>query len=302
MLLLCSDGLTDMVSSQEITSVLTGTGSLTEKGKKLIDAANQNGGRDNITVVLVQNDKTVSRPQAVMPVPEQKKKWQAIPKIGASKTNIIRDESLATPVGKPKGGSGLTIFLVLLCVLLLAGNAYQYYQNNQPPAVVPLTDTTATKQPRKGAAESKLQDTLNQYTKKDTLFLKDSVFKSPVTISDAIHIDKDTLFVSGNGNLILKRDSAYSGPAFILGAKCKFVVLSNLTIEGFDKGIVFNNNSAYLKHVKFVNCKIPVQASLAVTDGKFVSGRMNAQVFKIDSAVVKPAAIKPVTTKKPKKK
>ena len=57
MLLLCSDGLTDLVPKDEITAVLTGTGSLTEKAVELVAAANEKGGRDNITVVLVYHDK-----------------------------------------------------------------------------------------------------------------------------------------------------------------------------------------------------------------------------------------------------
>jgi protein phosphatase len=50
--LLCSDGLTGMISEQEVADVLKSAGSLDEAAKQLIDAANANGGRDNITVVL----------------------------------------------------------------------------------------------------------------------------------------------------------------------------------------------------------------------------------------------------------
>jgi protein phosphatase len=49
--LLCSDGLTTMVSDDEIQEILTGARSLRSAVSKLIDAANQGGGRDNITAV-----------------------------------------------------------------------------------------------------------------------------------------------------------------------------------------------------------------------------------------------------------
>ena len=50
--LLCSDGLTGMVSEPEVTEILKAGGPLDESAQRLIDAANENGGRDNITVVL----------------------------------------------------------------------------------------------------------------------------------------------------------------------------------------------------------------------------------------------------------
>ncbi len=52
--LLCSDGLTDMISEDEIFSVLNGTDDLEATARALIEAANAGGGEDNITVVLFQ--------------------------------------------------------------------------------------------------------------------------------------------------------------------------------------------------------------------------------------------------------
>lgn len=56
--LLCSDGLTGMVSDKEIATHVRNAGSLREAAETLVRAANQNGGKDNITVVLfrVAND------------------------------------------------------------------------------------------------------------------------------------------------------------------------------------------------------------------------------------------------------
>jgi PPM family protein phosphatase len=50
--LLCSDGLTGMISDDEIASILQATPSLADGGRELVRAANQSGGKDNITVVL----------------------------------------------------------------------------------------------------------------------------------------------------------------------------------------------------------------------------------------------------------
>ena len=50
--LLCSDGLTDMISSGEIQELLGEAGDLDRAARALVDAANTGGGEDNITVVL----------------------------------------------------------------------------------------------------------------------------------------------------------------------------------------------------------------------------------------------------------
>ncbi|HEV2771298.1 MAG TPA: Stp1/IreP family PP2C-type Ser/Thr phosphatase [Thermoleophilaceae bacterium] len=50
--LLCSDGLSGMVSEHEMAETLLERSSLEQAARALIDAANRAGGRDNITVVL----------------------------------------------------------------------------------------------------------------------------------------------------------------------------------------------------------------------------------------------------------
>ena len=54
LLLLCSDGLTDMITSQQLTSVLSINQPLMNKTDRLVELANESGGHDNITVVLLQ--------------------------------------------------------------------------------------------------------------------------------------------------------------------------------------------------------------------------------------------------------
>ncbi|HWE08605.1 MAG TPA: Stp1/IreP family PP2C-type Ser/Thr phosphatase [Solirubrobacteraceae bacterium] len=50
--LLCSDGLTSMIDEDRIAEILAGEPNLEGAGERLIKAANDAGGRDNITVVL----------------------------------------------------------------------------------------------------------------------------------------------------------------------------------------------------------------------------------------------------------
>ena len=51
--LLCSDGLTNMLEDEEIRMILQGQRDLANKAESLIEAANNNGGKDNIAVVLI---------------------------------------------------------------------------------------------------------------------------------------------------------------------------------------------------------------------------------------------------------
>lgn len=53
-ILMCSDGLSNMLEDTEIMGIVEGEGTLKDKALRLVAAANMNGGRDNITVILVR--------------------------------------------------------------------------------------------------------------------------------------------------------------------------------------------------------------------------------------------------------
>ena len=56
-LLMCTDGLTNMVSIDEIYStIVNGKNDLSKTCKKLINKANENGGFDNVSVILISKD------------------------------------------------------------------------------------------------------------------------------------------------------------------------------------------------------------------------------------------------------
>jgi PPM family protein phosphatase len=52
--LLCSDGLCDMLSDQDILEIVTGANNLDSAAMALVDLANERGGLDNITVSLTK--------------------------------------------------------------------------------------------------------------------------------------------------------------------------------------------------------------------------------------------------------
>jgi protein phosphatase len=60
--LMCSDGLSDMLDDASIAQVLLAHDSLETRGRALIDAANDAGGKDNISVILARASGGASAP------------------------------------------------------------------------------------------------------------------------------------------------------------------------------------------------------------------------------------------------
>lgn len=52
--LMCSDGLTNMLEDEGIKMILGSSGDIAEKAVELVKAANDNGGRDNIAVIIIE--------------------------------------------------------------------------------------------------------------------------------------------------------------------------------------------------------------------------------------------------------
>ncbi len=53
-ILMCTDGLSNMLEDEEIYRIVQGRRDIVEAVEYLIDAANENGGKDNIGIVLVE--------------------------------------------------------------------------------------------------------------------------------------------------------------------------------------------------------------------------------------------------------
>lgn len=52
-ILMCTDGLTNMLEDEEIRMILEGARDMVEQAEELVEAANERGGRDNISVILI---------------------------------------------------------------------------------------------------------------------------------------------------------------------------------------------------------------------------------------------------------
>lgn len=131
-LLLCTDGLTDLVTSVQITEILGQDGTLQDKAGLLIQAALDAGGKDNVTVVLLEYQSDIpevsktedtGEPEEVLET--QKTNDKMPPTTEDEKTNR---EDPADIVAPEKKYPSRRIRLVLLFVLgILLGIAAFYF-------------------------------------------------------------------------------------------------------------------------------------------------------------------------------
>lgn len=269
MLLLCSDGLSDMISSQAMISILSSSGSLKQKTSNLINAANDAGGKDNITAVLVHNNKKPVKQKATKPVLVKKKNQLK------NDGNYVADDGIKdTPVVlvKTSGGKGIA-FLTVLCLLLLAAVFYLW---NYPR----VKEQTAIEQPKaaivktRNNGEQKLIDSIRQLS---VIALNDSI-DGQMILTDSILLNKDSIHIKGNGRTIIS-DTSYKGTAFVVPASSKYILLENITFKNFDIGIRTQNKKLILKNVRFENCRIPVQADFLLAQNQFVNGRITDSIL-----------------------
>jgi serine/threonine protein phosphatase PrpC len=278
LLLLCSDGLTDMVNSAEITSILTNGRPLKERAQQLIDAANAHGGKDNVTVVLVQNDK--------VPVQHTATAIKQREPVAHDAVALAAEQPALDEIEEPavKSSRGIITALSVLMLLFLAGTVYFYLQS-RTPAAAPVEQTAAASPKASDPQVSKLQKAIDNL-KGNTLILSDTGYKSPIVITDAIKINRDSLLIKARGKIVFQSDSGYAGPALKLSAKCKSIVLDSLSFSNFNTVISLTNSSLELRNVRFINCRQSIQSELAFADKRFINGKLPYLVMRSDSLPV----------------
>lgn len=129
LLLLCSDGLTDMLTVQQMQVILSTGKPLNHKVTSLIALANEMGGHDNITVVLFQYPVTEEAQPAIEDTP--------------AATTAAATPSPPPPPAHPEKNKLLWAALI---ILLIAGAGWYFSPPkrsiDQPPT--PVDDSTAT--------------------------------------------------------------------------------------------------------------------------------------------------------------
>jgi serine/threonine protein phosphatase PrpC len=253
LILLCSDGLSDMVNKEGIIKVLLTDLTLEQMGAELIDVANANGGRDNITVVLVKNDKAAFVHEATKPISQPNKK-KTITIAPATAPPIeekaeLKNELVTTKQQAPKQSNNPLLFFIGF--LILAAIVYFFWKQsdtNTTPEGTLSPDSTVY---AKTSQAFKLQDTLNKL-KGNILILDTANFKSPILITEPIKINRDSLYLKAEINLVIKSDTGYKGQAFLIAPTNKSTLLENFTLENFNDVSSLQKKGVLLKNVQFI--------------------------------------------------
>jgi len=262
MLLLCSDGLTDLVNNETMNSILAASKTLQDKSEALINAANNAGGKDNITVVLVLNDKKPMKQKATKPIAP--KKNENSEEVALTTTGA---DSSTRPVALPvRKRSSAILWALLFLAVAFAGLSYWLWSKNKElEAAIPKPPPPKTL----NAGEKKLSDSLGLAA---SIFqLMPGSFGETVTISDTLFVRQDTLHINGNG-IVLQRDSAYSGPAMRATTNNKVLILENITFKDFATGVLLQGKGVQLRNVQFQNVGIPVQRQVMLPADQPLNG------------------------------
>lgn len=245
LLLLCSDGLSDMITSQTITSILIEKGTIQQRAQKLIDAANEAGGKDNVTVVLVQNNKTPSEHVAIRP-PTGKTNFPEFENVNPVIAENILDDRTQHQVNP--SFKLFFPFVIILIIIILLFSMFYLNRNKHNPQKLNVTKPI-------NIAELQLRDSI--LSGKDNIQI--STFgNQSIYITKSISIQKDSAHVVGNG-ITLICDTLNKGACFIMEENCKYLFLDSITLKNFNIGVLVKQKGLHLRNVQFDNCKIPIQ-------------------------------------------
>lgn len=139
--LLCSDGLYGVVADMEILCILNEANSLEEACRELVDAALEQGSRDNVTALAVQvleASAPVSAPERQAPASAGQRP-SAPEAVQQTKTAAPKVMQQTKNVAAQKKNGPLLLLVGALLVAALAGTAYYWWQNPTVSNVVSLT-------------------------------------------------------------------------------------------------------------------------------------------------------------------
>ena len=268
MLLLCSDGLSDLVKKSEMTSILLSSTSLQEKGEALVDAANIAGGKDNITVVIVHNNKKPLKIKATKPVASKKNESNEAVTTG---TEVQRFQTERPKQSSRKKTTNVAVWALSILCLLLAGACLYLWSKQKPDEeLLPVQPVAQPYTPNE--RERILKDSVGLAA--GVLTLKDTTGGNSIVLGDTLFVRQDTMRINGNG-LVLQSDSAFRGPALVASVNNKLLLLENITFKDFSTAIVLQGKGLRLRNVQFRNCAVPVQHNFYLPADSSLSGTIS---------------------------
>ncbi len=147
-LLLCSDGLTDMITVQQVTTLLSTGQPLSNKVNSLIALANEMGGNDNITVVLLKRKPVTAKKQVPVVNPIVEANESPVPLISEAIEPRIASPVEAKNVRPKTHNSPPRLLWAALILLLVAGAGWYFTPPKRmdipPPEVIVVDSNKAT--------------------------------------------------------------------------------------------------------------------------------------------------------------
>ncbi|GAB4039488.1 PP2C family protein-serine/threonine phosphatase [Spirosoma jeollabukense] len=266
-LLLCSDGLTDMITKAQIKAVLKRPIALEEQTAELIRVANDQGGKDNITVVLAQNTNQLTETaslESTALLPDNRTQQPAVatsPPAGSASAPTV-------PTPKKLSSTGPWIFLIVLLVGVVAGVVwYQSWPSGEPRLA---SDSLHTETGQADTVDLSIPDKLNSHLDSLVQVAHRSPDHRLVLSDDTLRIDQpllltDSLLAILGGNrltVIVPRDTGNATVALRVDRRGA-VSLTNLVIRGFKTGIETTGEARLqLNKVYFNQVGLPVRAAI----------------------------------------
>jgi len=228
-LLICSDGLSDMVASGMIARQMKTDATLDKKINSLIDLANQQGGKDNITVVLAENNRVE---EAVIEQQEAPALQVNEPTV-SSKSNNPADKksSIKTLLLIPAIAAAL--LLVILLVVDFKKPQKQSpgksdsLKNAAPDTVNTAAKSTSTTEKNNMPADAPLPDSIVLTKTISLREITDSINSNNSALT--VIIPSKSFNMDSAAIVIGQRDSAY--------IQHDTLVLKNLHLKHFKTGI-----------------------------------------------------------------
>ncbi|WP_337042289.1 PP2C family protein-serine/threonine phosphatase [Emticicia sp. 17c] len=232
--LLCSDGLTDMLMQKQISEVLAEHSDLEIKVLKLIQLANEAGGKDNITIVLAKNESLVSATASkkITDAFSVKVLYPETEKTSARKQT--NEKPVSEPESRKSKKNVWRLPLIIMLVAIIAAAVYVWSLNN-PPKVTNSAQAVA----------------VTTTVGSDTLSAKKTLINLDSLIVNAIKNKNKQLILSANelGDTLYLAQPVVIKDTFELIAKDKPIVILPVTVKADVAFVLEENTRFFLKNL-----------------------------------------------------
>lgn len=224
-LVLCSDGLSDLVTADAIREIVERhAGDPETAAKELIEAANRAGGKDNVTVVVVQGEQFRA----------------SAPAAGAS------------PERRGWIGPALLGFLAAAVLLGVSGAVWWRTHRQPPVAVVSLPRVWEV-----GPGQGTIAEAMAQAQPRDRIVVRAGEYREQVVLKSGVTIVSDP-----PRGAILRAAPGTAGPA-VIAEKVENARLSGFSIQGdaqipLSAGIVLAGSTVEIDDIEVAGAEVGV--------------------------------------------